>query len=64
MRGEQGQVELKLGELRARKAGLPEDDYYNQLETVLVELARIGERIDARLSALGMDTGGSADALF
>jgi hypothetical protein len=64
MRGEQGQVELKLGELRARKAELPEDDYYNQLEPVLVELARIGERIDARLTALGMDMGGSADALF
>jgi len=62
LRGEQGQVELKIGALRARKAELPEDDYYNQLETVLVELARIGARIDARLTALGMDMGGGANA--
>jgi hypothetical protein len=57
MRGEQEQMEQRLTTLRARKAELPEDDYYTQLEPVLLSLARLGVRIDARLAALGARAG-------
>jgi hypothetical protein len=35
------QLELSIAALRAHKDKLPEDDYYGQLETLMVELARI-----------------------
>ena len=35
------ELELAVAALRDRKAGLPEDDYYAQLEPLLLELARI-----------------------
>jgi hypothetical protein len=60
LRTEQEQVERRIGEVRTRKAGLAEDAYYQQLEPVLVELARLGARIDARLEALGAGTNGPA----
>lgn len=53
LRTEQEQVERRLGEVRERKASLDEDAYYQQLEPVLLDLARLGARIDARLEALG-----------
>lgn len=53
LRAEQEQVERRIGEARERKASLAEDAYYQQLEPVLLELARLGARIDARLEALG-----------
>lgn len=57
LREQQLQVEERLDAVRAQKAQLPEDQYYAQLEPVLVDMARLGARIDARLAALG---GGSA----
>jgi hypothetical protein len=62
LREEQNRIESRLGELRAQKAEMAEDAYYDRLEPVLVEMARVGERIDARLAALGVDTGGQSDA--
>lgn len=35
------ELEKKLSELRARKETMPEDAYYNQLESILVEIARL-----------------------
>ncbi len=34
-------LEQKLSDLRSRKDGMKEDDYYSQLEVILVELARL-----------------------
>jgi hypothetical protein len=59
LRNEQGVVEAKLGELRAQKAQWSQDEYFNRIEPVLVELARIGERVDTRLAALGVKPGGA-----
>lgn len=53
LREQQVQVEERLGAVRAQKADLPEDQYYAQLEPVLVDMARLGARIDARIVALG-----------
>lgn len=53
LRAQQDEVERRIDALRARKAQLAEDDYYAQLEPMLLEMARMGERIDARLGALG-----------
>lgn len=62
LREEQNQIELRLGQIKAQKATLAVDDYYNRLEPVLVELAKLGQRIDARLAALGVNTGGTSSA--
>jgi hypothetical protein len=40
-RGRRDELEEHLGALRAKKAGLNEDDYYRQLEAILVEMARL-----------------------
>lgn len=53
LRSQQGEIETRLDAVRAQKAQLTEDQYYERLEPVLVELARLGDRIDARLAALG-----------
>ena len=53
LRGQQGEIETRLAAVREQKAQLTEDQYYDRLEPVLVELARLGARIDARLAALG-----------
>lgn len=34
-------LELQLLELRARKSALPEEEYYERLESILIELARV-----------------------
>jgi hypothetical protein len=57
LREQQLAVEERLDAVRAQKAQMPEDQYYTQLEPVLVDMARLGARIDARLAALG---GGNA----
>ena len=59
LREQQLAVEERLDAVRAQKAQLPEDQYYTQLEPVLVDMARLGARIDARLAALGSGTGGA-----
>lgn len=55
LRAEQDRIGAQLAELKARKGDLALDDYYDRIEPVLVELARVGERIDARFAALGVD---------
>jgi hypothetical protein len=61
---EQGTLETQLDSLKAKKGSLAPDDYYNQLEKVLLDVARLDKRIDARKTELlgptsGTDTGGS-----
>ena len=60
LRAQQGEIEGRLETVRAQKSSLSEDQYYAQLEPVLVDLARLGARIDARLAALGAEGGGGA----
>jgi hypothetical protein len=57
LRGEQGVIESRLAEIRTQKAQWSQDEYFNRIEPVLVELARLGERVDARLAALGVSGG-------
>ena len=60
LHGEQSGVEERLAALKARKASLAPDRYYEELEPVLRELALLDRRVDAReqqLSASG--TGGT-----
>lgn len=49
--------------MKALKANLPEDEYYARIEPVLVELARVGDRIDARFAALGVKVEEGGDAM-
>jgi hypothetical protein len=62
LRNEQTGIERRLALLQAQKKELPQDEYFNRIEPVLVELARLGVRVDARLATLGVGTGGTADA--
>ncbi|MEO6080098.1 MAG: hypothetical protein ABIQ86_10010 [Steroidobacteraceae bacterium] len=62
LRAEQGGIESQLAQLRPQKAQLTQDEYFDRIEPVLVELAKLGARIDARLTALGVNTGANADA--
>lgn len=59
LRDEQGVIESRLADLRAQKAQWTQDEYFSRIEPVLVDLAKLGERVDARLAALGVKTGGS-----
>ncbi len=59
LRTQQDGIEQRIAQLRAQKAQLPEDDYYNRFEQVALEMARLGQRIDARLAQLGVQAGGS-----
>jgi len=52
MRDQQTGIERELAEVKARKPALPEDSYYQQLEPVLLRLARLGGQIDAREAQL------------
>lgn len=38
---ERAKLELAIGELRKRKAELPEKEYYDRLETLMLEMARV-----------------------
>lgn len=40
-RARRDELEVKLSALRARKSNLPEDDYYRQLEVILLQMARL-----------------------
>jgi hypothetical protein len=55
MMGEQAGIEQQLEELKARKGAMAADVYYNELEKVLVTMARLQRRIDARQKTLGGD---------
>jgi hypothetical protein len=41
LRANRDAIELKIARLRDHKAGLPEEEYYRQLEPLLLELARL-----------------------
>ncbi len=62
MRNEQGVIEGRLAQLRTQKAQLSQDEYFDRIEPALVELAKLGVRIDARLAVLGVNTGGTPNA--
>lgn len=62
LRVEQDRIGEQIAGIKAQKAQLPEDEYYNRLEPVLVEMARVGARIDARFVALGVNVEGTGDA--
>ena len=57
LRGEQQQAEARLQAARERRAGLADDAWYAQLEPLLVEIARIDRRIDAREAQLAAASG-------
>jgi hypothetical protein len=57
---EQATLEQQFDEVKARKASLADEQYYNELEKVLLSLARLDRRIDERKAALlGPAAGGS-----
>lgn len=58
LRAEQDGIEQRIDQLRGQKGDLQEDEYYNRLEPVLLDMARLGQRIDARLAQLGVNEGG------
>jgi hypothetical protein len=58
LRRQQGGIESRLAGLKPLKADLPREEYYSRIEPVLVELAKLGEKVDARLAALGVKPGG------
>lgn len=62
LRAEQDRIGERLAGIKARKAELDEDEYYRSIEPVLIELARVGDRVDARLALLGVNLEGEGDA--
>jgi hypothetical protein len=63
LRAEQDRFGAQLAQIKEQKATLSEDEYYNRIEPVLVQMARVGARMDARLKALGAKVEGG-DAIF
>ncbi len=60
MMKEQGTLETKLDTLKGKKDSLAADEYYNELEKVLLDVARLDKRIDTRKTELlGPAAGGS-----
>ena len=45
---QRGQIELDLDGVKGRKAALNQDQYYDELEGVLVRLAMLQKQIDAK----------------
>jgi hypothetical protein len=62
LRKQQNGIEQRLAQLKPLKAQLSKDEYYDRIEPVLLEMAKLGERIDARLATLGMKTPGGGNA--
>jgi hypothetical protein len=60
LRAEQRAGEQRLGEVRAQRATLDADRYYALLEPVLLDIARLDQRIDAREQQLGAGATGVA----
>ena len=52
MTKEQTDIEQQIDALKARKPSLPADQYYDELEKVLLTLARLDRRIDERKTTL------------
>lgn len=57
---EQQAIEQQIDALKARKGSLDRDQYYNELEQVLLTLARLDRRIDERKAVLLKPTAGGA----
>ena len=62
LRKQQNTIEQQLAQLKPLKAQLPKDEYYDRIEPVMLELAKLGERVDARLAALGTKAPGGGNA--
>jgi hypothetical protein len=61
---EQGTLETQLDAVKAKKGSVSQDEYYNELERVLLDVARLDKRIDARKAELlGPGAGGSGSAI-
>ena len=60
LRRQQGGFERQLAQIKPLKTQLPPDEYYNRIEPVLIEMAKLGEKMDARLTALGAPAGGGS----
>lgn len=56
---EQSGIEARIDQLKIRKPSLPPDQYYDELEKVLLTLAHLDRRIDARRAEL--KSGGSRE---
>lgn len=63
LRAEQDQITARLAGIKAEKATMSEDAYYARIEPVLLELARLGTRIEARFTALGVNVEEADDAM-
>ena len=59
---EQSTLEQQFDKVKARKASLDEEQYYNELEKVLVDLAHLDHRIDERKAVLLGPAAGGGDA--
>jgi hypothetical protein len=62
MMKEQLTIEQQIDRLKARKESLDREQYYNELEQVLLSLARLDKRIDERKAALLGPTAGGGNA--
>ena len=62
LRKQQNTIEQQLAQLKPLKTQLPKDEYYDRIEPVMVQLAKLGERVDARLAALGAKAPGGGNA--
>jgi hypothetical protein len=62
MMKEQQAIEQQIDALKARKESLDREQYYNELEQVLLSLARLDRRIDERKAVLLGPTAGGASA--
>lgn len=60
---EQQSIEQQIDQLKARKESLDREQYYNELEQVLLSLARLDRRIDERKAVLLKPTAGGASAV-
>jgi hypothetical protein len=49
---EQGTLETQLDAVKAKKGSVPVEQYYDELEKVLLDVARLDKRIDARKAEL------------
>jgi hypothetical protein len=59
---EQTSIEQRLDEVKGKKEALEREQYYTELEKVLVELAQLDKRIDARKAVLLGTSAGGGDA--
>lgn len=59
---EQGTLETQLDAVKAKKGSIPPEQYYDELEKVLLDVARLDKRIDARKAELLGPAEGVSDA--